>query len=100
MRIDATELVILPTSLSPATIVSPDLAGVLPSSSKSAEFPVYMAARADALDDFLAEITALGETYGVIQGHFKEQILFIEIDAVPRNAGFDAQDILRLRADP
>ena len=59
-----------------------------------------MAARANALDDFLAEIAAFGEAYSVIEGDFEQQIVFGEIDAVAGHAGFDAQNILRLRADP
>ncbi len=59
-----------------------------------------MAARADALDDFLAQVTAFGETHGVVQSHFKQQVVFGKIHTVAGDTGFYAQNILRLFTDP
>jgi len=52
--------------------MSPDSAGVWPSSDKPQSFSVDMTARANALDDFLAEIATLVETHRMVQPHFQE----------------------------
>ena len=59
-----------------------------------------MAARTNALDDLLAEITALVEADGVIKPDFEQQIILVEVHAVACNTGFDSQNILRFCADP
>src|SRR5689334_3788032 len=59
-----------------------------------------MAPGANTLDDFLAQVAALGEAHGVIDADLEQQIVFIEVETITGNTIFDAQYILRLCTDP
>src|SRR6266545_3247133 len=59
-----------------------------------------MAARADALDDFLAQIATFGVAVGIFDTDFQEQIIVGEVDAVAWNSGLNAENIVRILADP
>src|SRR5262249_53719477 len=59
-----------------------------------------MSPRANTLDDFLAQVAALGEAHGIINVDFKQQVVLIEVGTVARNSVFDAQYVLRFFPDP
>src|SRR5204863_3495621 len=53
--------------------------------------PVRVAARARAFDNFLADVAAFRKAHGVEQAGFVDHGLFVELGAVARDAGFDAE---------
>jgi len=59
-----------------------------------------MTARANALDDFLAQIAAFGEAHRVIDANLQQQIILVKVDG--RNEGYRLRsgEFLRLLADP
>ena len=61
---------------------------------------IDMAAGVDSLDHLLTEVTPLGETHRVIDGDLEQQVVLSEIDTVTRHTRFNAQDIMRVLANP
>ena len=55
------------------------------------EGAMHLAARVDALDDLLTEITTLGEMQSVSLGGFLREIFFGDVDAEVWHAGADAE---------
>src|SRR5690606_4212327 len=63
------------------------------------EFLGYMASPAYARDELLPEVASFRETDGFIQTCFEDDRRLIHVDAVARDAGFDAQRLKRVEAD-
>ena len=66
---------------------------------QAAQFPVDVAEAVDAVDDFLADVTAFVVTHGpVFDAAFQRQIGLVHVHAKPRNACLDARGFKRLPA--
>src|SRR5581483_11724063 len=67
---------------------------------QAGELAVHVAPRVNALDDFLAEVAAFVEADRVIDAGLEQYIVLAHVDAVARQSGLDAENFLRLQADP
>src|SRR5262245_21743713 len=66
---------------------------------QATQLAINMATGSSAFDHFLSKVAAFLEAHSVLHPDLKDDPSLIHIEAIPRNAGFDAQGIERGETD-